>query len=119
MHVPGPVEPLADNDGALLAAVLDQTHDCIKLLNLDATIAYVNRRGALAMELSSPAVLVGQPYIERWPEAARPLVEAALAAARGGDLGRFTASRPQPSGGHSWWDVTISPVCAPTGSITH
>jgi PAS domain S-box-containing protein len=117
--VTGEIETLVDSEGALLATVLDQTHDCVKLLNLDGLIEYVNRQGALAMELSSPSELIGQSYLARWPEEVRPKLERALAAAHSGELGRFTASRPQPNGAPSWWDVTVSPVRGSTGAITH
>lgn len=53
------LEALVDSEGALLATVLDQSHDCIKLLSLDGIIRYVNRQGAQAMELTSPAALIG------------------------------------------------------------
>lgn len=113
------IETLVDSEGALLATVLDQSHDCIKLLSLDGVIRYVNRQGALAMDLVSPTMLVGQAYVSRWPAAVRPDVEHALAAARNGDLGRFEASRPRPNGTPSWWDVTVSPVRASSGDISH
>ncbi len=119
MHVTHDSEILVDSDGAFLATVLDQTHDCIKLLDLEGVIQYVNRQGALVMELSSPSELIGQRFIERWPEHARSSVKKALAAARRGELGRFEASRPQPNGSPSWWDVTVSPVRASSGQITH
>lgn len=113
------MELLGESEGALLAAVLDQTHDCIKLLSRDGYIRYVNRQGAMAMELASPGELIGQSYLSRWPEDVRPLVRATLSAARRGEQGRFKASRPKPGGSPSWWDVTISPVRAADGSITH
>ena len=113
------IESLGESEGALLVTVLNQTHDCIKLLSLDGTIRYVNRQGALAMELSSPRDLIGQPYVTRWPEDVRAMVEAALSAARRGELGRFRASRPAPGGVPGWWDVTVSPVSAAGREITH
>lgn len=108
-----------DAAGPLLAAVLDQTHDCIKILDLDGTIRHVNRQGALAMELSSPALLIGQSYLDRWPEGARDEARRALAEARTGAPARFTASRPRPDGKPSWWDVTVSPVRGPNDAVTH
>lgn len=110
---------LLDGDGGLLATVLDQTHDCIKLLDLDSTIQYVNRQGASVMELSSPAELIGHSYLERWPASVRTAIEASFAAAQSGALGRFSGARPQPNGSLSWWDVTVSPVRASFGDITH
>jgi len=104
---------------AVLAAVLDQTHDCIKLLDLDGTIRHVNRQGALLMELSSPAALIGQSYVDRWPQEARSLAKRALAEAAKGSPARFTASRPRANGKPSWWDVTVSPVHDSDDTITH
>lgn len=108
-----------DSTGDLLATVLDQSHDCIKLLSLDGIIEYVNRQGAEAMELTSPSELVGQAYLSRWPEQTRPLIEVAIDAARNGRVGRFTASRPTPHASLSWWDVIVSPVRGCGGHVTH
>lgn len=112
------VDALTDENGALLAAVLDQTHDCIKLLDRDGVIQYVNGQGARLMELSSPSDLLGKSYIERWPKDVRSKVSDALDAAGQGQLGRFTASR-LTNGAVSWWDVTVSPVQAPNREIIH
>lgn len=100
------LEALIEETGALLATVLDQTHDCIKLLSPDGVIQYVNGQGARLMELSSPSELIGQSYLERWPEEVRPKISDALNAARQGQLGRFTASR-LTNNALSWWDVTV------------
>jgi PAS domain S-box-containing protein len=113
------IKPLVDSGGALLATVLDQSHDCIKLLNLDGEIEYVNRQGAAAMELSSPSELIGASYLDRWPAEMRETIQAALGAAQQGELRRFVGSRPQPNGKPSWWDVTVSPVRTAAGAITH
>ncbi|KQT35214.1 hypothetical protein ASG29_03635 [Sphingomonas sp. Leaf412] len=110
---------MIDDRPAFLATVLDQSHDCIKLLSLDAVIRYVNRQGALAIGVASPRDLVGRPYLARWPADLHPAVNDALDAARAGGLGRFTGCRPRPDGLPGWWDVTVSPVRAATGDITH
>lgn len=115
----GNVDPLVDSEGALLATVLDQSHDCIKLLSLDGHIEYVNRQGAAAMELSSPAELVGTSFVDRWPAEMRETIEEALAVALQGELRRFVGRRPRPNGDPSWWDVIISPVRGKEGTITH
>jgi len=107
------------DDHALLATVLDETHDCIKLLGSDGRIEFVNRRGAEAMELRAPEELIGQIWLDRWPEASRPKVAEALDLARAGDKARFHAMRPRPDGSASWWDVTIAPVRAADGLLTH
>jgi PAS domain S-box-containing protein len=110
---------LGESGGALLAAVLDQTHDCIELLGLDGSVRYVNRQGALAMDSTALGELLGQSYLTRWPEDVRPRVRAAISAAGRGEQGRFRASRQGPGEAPSWWDVTVSPVRTGGGPITH
>ena len=107
------------DDHALLAAVLDETHDCVKLLDADGCIVFVNRRGAEAMELRTPAELVGRSWLDRWPPEAQPSVQAALDRARLGETARFQAQRPRPDGSESWWDVTVAPVRSTDGTLTH
>jgi PAS domain S-box-containing protein len=111
-----PVEPLIDSHNALLSTLLDQTHECIKLLDRDGRILFVNREGARALESSVPDALVGQIWVERWPETVRPEVAKALRAAQHGTVARFTAARPGPDGTQRWWDVTVTPVDADTGT---
>lgn len=110
-------DDLIDSHNALLAALLDQTDECIKLLDQDGRILFVNRGGAIAMELASPADLIGQPWVARWPEEVRAEVQTALATARGGDVGRVRAARPGPDGSSRWWDVTVTPIRADTGDV--
>lgn len=112
-------QALGADDHALLATVLDETHDCIKLLDQDGRIEFVNRRGAEAMELRAPAELVGCLWLDRWPPDARGDVQAALDRARSGEKARFHAMRPQPDGRPSWWDVTVAAVLSADGALTH
>jgi PAS domain-containing protein len=72
------------DDHALLALVLDDTYDCIKLLDTEGRIEFVNRRGAEAMELRTPEELIGQLWLDRWPSEARQRVKEALGCARSG-----------------------------------
>lgn len=106
-----PNEVLGRDSEALLRTVLDQTHDCIKLLGRDGTIRYVNERGAIAMELRMPSELAGLSWVDRWPRETRGTVERALDQARSGEVARFTGARTI-AGRPTWWDVTVTPVHA-------
>ncbi|MBR0553056.1 PAS domain-containing protein [Stakelama marina] len=103
----------------MLATVLDQTHDCVKILSLDGVIQYVNRQGAESMELSDPEELVGRRWIELWPEEARPKVEHAIDQARLGERERFEAFRYNIKGRPGWWDVTVAPVRDDDGTVQY
>lgn len=113
------LEALLDMPGALLLTVLDQTHDCIMVLSIDGKIQFVNRQGALAMDLAAPSEIIGESYLTRWPAENTLDVAGALSEARDGRLGRFTAPKSGSGGSLTWWDVRLSPVCDRTGSITH
>lgn len=107
------------DDHAVLAAVLDETHDCIKLLDADGRIEFVNRQGAEAMELRAPEDLIGCVWLDRWPIEARPKIRETLDRARSGETARFHALRPRPDGSTSWWDVTVAAVNSIDGTFTH
>ncbi|CAN5279032.1 HWE histidine kinase domain-containing protein [soil metagenome] len=113
------VEALVDGANELLSAVLDQTQDCIKVLDLAGIIQYVNAQGALALELQSPTELIGQDWVSRWPEAMQETVRSALGTARAGSVARFTAFRPGPDGSPCWQAVTITPVRTDHRAITN
>jgi PAS domain S-box-containing protein len=105
-----------EGNNRLLTALLDQSDECIKLLDQDGRILFVNRGGAIAMELASPADLIGQFWATRWPDGVRAEVEAALASARRGEVARLRAARPGSDQSVRWWDVTVTPVRADEGS---
>lgn len=107
--VPMDVIGAIEDAGALLGTMLDQTHDCIELLDRDGIIRYVNERGANALELRTPAELVGSSWVELWPAESRSAAEQAADQARAGKVARFTAAR-MIGGAPSWWDVTVAPV---------
>ena len=107
--VPTDVIGAIEDAGALLGTMLDQTHDCIKLLDRDGIIRYVNERCANALEPRTPAELVGSSWVELWPAESRSVAEQAADKARAGKVARFTAARVI-GGKPSWWDVTVAPV---------
>jgi len=112
-----PDQLIDDRDG-VLSTLLDQSHDCIKLLDHQGRIVFVNREGARLMEGSAPAALIGQRWSDRWPESLRPELDTALAAARQGKVSRFSGARPGPDQALRWWDVTLSPVRSHTGAVS-
>lgn len=104
------IESSVDSQPALLSALLDQTHDCIELLDGEGRILFVNRESLRTMELSAPVAVVGQRWIDRWPADRRADLEDALGTARAGTAVRFTAPRRGPDDETRWWDVTLAPI---------
>lgn len=95
---------------ALNRSIVEASIDCVMLFDLDGTLRFMNASGAVGMEVADVGELYGRPWRSLWPKETRPVVEAALATARGGGVGRFTASGITARGNIRWGEIVISPV---------
>lgn len=98
-----------------LANVLDQSVDCVKLLNAAGEVLWMNANGLCAMEIDDAEAVYGREWVGLWPEDNRALVNQSLEVARSGETFRFEAFCPTAKGSERWWNVTVSAVSAPDG----
>ncbi len=101
----------------ILAAILDQSADCIKVIGPEGTVDYMNRNGQCAMEIDDFCAVAGQLWSALWPEDSRGLIEGAMAAAREGRVTRVEAFCPTAKGTPRWWDVSVSPLRRADGRV--
>ena len=66
----------------MLAAILDQSADCIKVISKHGTVDYMNRNGQCAMEIDDFCAVAGQNWSALWPEKSRSLIEGSMEKAR-------------------------------------
>jgi diguanylate cyclase (GGDEF)-like protein/PAS domain S-box-containing protein len=95
---------------ALNRSIVEASTDCIKLLELDGRLIFMNGPGQCAMEIEDFRAIEGRPWAQLWPKTARAALEQALEHARAGGVGRFSAACPTARGASKWWDVVVSPV---------
>ncbi len=95
--------------------LLETSPDCIKVLELDGTVAQVNGNGLCLLEMDRPDRLVGHGWETFWPVDERPKVEEALVRARTGVTARFEGYCPTHKGQDRWWEVEVRPVLDGTG----
>jgi len=93
--------------GRLLAC----SRDCIKVLDLDGRLVYMNEGGMQSLEICDLAPVLNSPWIDFWGGEDREAARAAVETARRGEIGRFTGYfetriNRQPR----WWDVVVSPI---------
>lgn len=100
-----------------LAAVLDQSMDCVKLLGLDGRLTYMNPNGQCAMEVDDAGSIIGRLWTSLWPREATAQINTAFAAANAGEVSRFDAYCPTVKGAPRWWNVTVSPIRATEGEV--
>ncbi|MBP0447340.1 PAS domain S-box protein [Roseomonas sp. SSH11] len=94
----------------LLRNVLESNPDCLKLLDLEGRLTFMNGPGLRLMEIDTPHFVSGCPWVSLWPQDERGKVEGALAKARAGEVGRFQGCCPTAKGKPKWWDVQVTAV---------
>ena len=109
------MEMLGDLTPAFAESVLDATPDCVKLLDLEGRLLFMNKNGRCAMEVDNFDVLAGASWETFWPEDHKVVVAQSVAAAAEGRATRFEAYCPTAKGTPRWWDVSVAPVMGPSG----
>ena len=87
------------------------SRDCIKVLDLEGRLIYMNEGGMQSLEICDLGPVLNSSWIEFWEGQDRDSAAAAVDAARRGEIGRFTGYfetriNRQPR----WWDVVVSPI---------
>lgn len=96
-------------------SVVESSGDCIKVIELDGSLSFMNENGRCLMEIDDLASVCGKPWVDLWPEETRAEVAAAMQAALRGETGRFSAFCPTAKGTPSWWDVVVTAVRSSDG----
>lgn len=107
----------ADVAGSMMIALLEQSQDCVKLMQPDGTLGFMNRNGRCSMEIDDFCAVEGTQWWDMWPAEAQPVVRQAVSQAAAGLDSRFEALCPTAKGTAKWWDVTVSPVRDNHGKI--
>ncbi len=107
----------AKRDQVFLRSVLDANTDCLKVVELDGRVSFMNANGLCQMEFGELCEVEGQDWAALWPESGRSQVQAAVAAAREGRASRFEALCPTAKGKPRCWEVSVSPVRGTDGEV--
>ncbi len=95
---------------AFLRSVLEASTDCIKVVERDGTLSFMNGNGQRAMEIEDFCTVAGREWATLWPLEARDQIGAAVAEALAGAPARFEAFCPTAKGAPRWWDVSVAPI---------
>ena len=95
---------------AFLHGVLAASPDCIKVLDLDGRLDFMNGPGLRAMEVEDFAKVAGTPWPRLWSGPGEAKAREAVAAARGGGAGRFEGWASTLRGVPKFWDVSVTPI---------
>ena len=96
---------------------LEDSRDCLKILDLDGHVIYINPAGLKRLGVESPDQLLHRPWVDLWSERDREVVQGAVAQAKAGGIGRFQRPGRTPGGIIKWWDVVVTPIVDASGTI--
>ncbi len=94
----------------LNSRVLENTGDCIAVLDLEAKLLSMNAEGRKRLGIKRFATFAGTPWADLWRNETSEFAVAAVSKARRGETGRFQGLCPTVSGTPKWWDVILTPV---------
>jgi len=102
----------------LKSRIIENSSDCVKVLDLDARLLSMNTGGMAALEISDFESVVGSSWVDFWKGEDRTKAAAAVEVARQGGEGRFvgffaTLKTQQPR----WWHVVVSPLPGDSGGV--
>ncbi len=95
---------------AFLRGILESTADCIKVLDLDGRLVFMNGPGIRIMEIENLEPLLGRTWTDFLPRERQSEFRHAVEAARDGQSSRMTALLPTFKRNERWWDIQITPV---------
>jgi PAS domain S-box-containing protein len=102
---------------ALSRSVLNNTGDCVKVLDLEGNLVYMNPPGLAAFDVESFDSVKGSSWAGFWPEPMRDTVSRAVKDASSGISSRFNGVCPTKRGTVKWWDVIVTPVYDAAGKV--
>ncbi|HEY9735205.1 MAG TPA: PAS domain S-box protein [Trichocoleus sp.] len=97
--------------------ILDSSGDCIKVLDLEGRILFMNLGGQALLAIEDITPFLNTSWVNFWPEADRPAAEDAIARAAAGEVTTVQGYCPAMNGEPKWWDNKISPIRGADGQI--
>ncbi|WP_068817597.1 PAS domain S-box protein [Phormidesmis priestleyi] len=97
--------------------VLESSSDCIKVLDLDAQLLYMNAGGICLLEIDDLTPYLNSEWLCFWEGDHRQAAEAAFTAAKSGEVGKFQGFCPTVKGKPKWWDVVVTPIRDGAGQV--
>jgi PAS domain S-box-containing protein len=97
--------------------ILESNQDCIKVLDKDGRLLYMNNGGQLLMEIDDFTTIANHSWSELWQGNEAAQIENALITAQAGNIGKFEGYCPTTKGLPKWWEVIVTPILDADGRV--
>ena len=108
------VEALRSSE-AFAQSVLQSSTDCVKVLDLEGRLQFMNRSGFEVMEVEDFELVRGRELEQLWPATMQGQIRGAVESARQGRTTRFIGFCTTLKDTPKWWDVSFSPILGSDG----
>lgn len=105
--------PLTDiaASSELLARIIATSRDCIKVLDLEGRLLFMNEGGMRELEVCELGTVLNTSWIDFWQGEDREAARQAVVTARNGKMGRFVGYFPTlETRTPKWFEVIVSPI---------
>jgi len=102
---------------SLYRSILDNSGNCIQVLEPDGRLASMNKPGLAMMQIDDFETFRGRPWTDLWGPN-RHLAASGLSAALANGEARFQGPCATAKGSPRWWDVMITPIRDPAGEVS-
>ncbi len=97
--------------------LLESSQDCIKILDLNGRLKYINAPGMRLLNIETDAHYLDRDWLTFWCNDDQAAVRAAIVSAKAGGIGKFQGFCATMSGVSKWWDVVVTPIRDNVGRI--
>jgi PAS domain S-box-containing protein len=97
--------------------LIEGSSDCVKLIDLDGRIVYLNAAGVELLDLSCTEDLIGRTWVDFWEGEHQAAARAAVARAMAGERASFEGFCRTARGAEKWWDVVVTPIADHDGTV--
>ena len=98
-------------------AIIDSSHDCIQVMDLDGNLMSMSAGGQKLLEIEDIELFLNRSWIDFWKGEDRINAETAVMKASEGGMGYFEGYCPSNKGTPKWWGIIISPILDKDGNV--
>ena len=98
-------------------AIIDNSRDCIKALDLEGNLLFMSRGGRRLLEIDDIEPYLNQSWIDFWEGEDHLKAKKAVQTAKEGGIGAFEGYSPTAKGTFKWWDIIVSPIMDDEGGV--
>ena len=97
--------------------ILENNQDCIKVIDLDGRLLYMNDNGKKLLGIANFAQYDRSYWTHFWGGSDREVAQTAFDSAVAGTVGKFEGQCPTLTGVPKWWEVNVIPLQDQDGNV--